>query len=204
MDADTTESLHHLVVARALDEYGCRGVRTNGIDIGAAIDPVIIEDDDANRQLVAADRFDLHAGEPEGRVAFDGEHRLASLDRSGDGIAHADAHDPPGADVDPLARLIHIDDAAREIERVGAFIDQNGVRPLLDDSAQHAERAVIVHRRVVVHQPRRHLGDVFFPLRTDRLHPIGRRGWPIAAHGRKQRGYAGADVADHGSDDFDV
>src|SRR6267378_5217447 len=144
MDADAAECFHHLVVARALDEHGRRGVRANGIDVGAAIDAIIVEDDDADRQLVAADRLDLHAGETERRVAFDGEHRLAGLDGGCDRIAHADAHHAPGADVQALARLIHVDDAAREIERVGAFIDQNGIRPLFDDGAQRTERAVVV------------------------------------------------------------
>ena len=147
IDADAAERLHHLVVARALDEHGRRRVRADVVDVGAAIDAVVVEDDDADRQVVPADRLDLHAGEAEGGVAFDREHRLAGLDRGGDGIAHADAHDAPGADVEALARLIHVDDAAREIERVGAFVDQDGVGPLLDDGAQHAERAVVVHRR---------------------------------------------------------
>ena len=67
------------------------------------------------------------------------------------------------------------DDAAREIERVGAFVDEDGVGPLLDDGAQHAERSVIVHRRIVVHQPRRHFGDVVVLLGLDRAGPFGRR-----------------------------
>src|SRR3546814_8176835 len=45
-----------------------------------------------------------------------------------------------------------VDRTAREVERVGAFVDQDGVRPLLDDGAQRAQRAVIVHRRFVVHE----------------------------------------------------
>jgi hypothetical protein len=54
-------------------------------------------------------------------------------------------------------RLVDVGDAA-QIERVGAFVDEHRVRALLDDGAQHAKRAVIVHGHVVVHQPRRHLG----------------------------------------------
>src|SRR5213075_2089719 len=99
--------------------------------VSAAIDAVIIEDHDADRELVAADRLDLHAGEAERRVAFDGEHRLAGLNRRSDCITHTDAHDAPSADVDALARLIDVDDAAREIERVGALVDEDRVRPLL-------------------------------------------------------------------------
>ena len=110
--------------------------------------PSLLKIDDADRQLVPADRLHFHAGETEGAVAFDREHGLAGLHRGRDGIAHADAHDAPGADVQALARLIHVDDAAREIERVGTFVDQDGIRPLHDDGAQGAERAVEVHRRV--------------------------------------------------------
>src|SRR5260370_1189528 len=80
-------------------------------------------------------------------VAFNRKHWFAGLYRGANGEAHADAHDAPGADVEPFARLIHVDDAAREIERVGAFIDQNGIWPLLDDRAQRAQRAVEVHWR---------------------------------------------------------
>ncbi len=154
--------------------------------------------------MVAADRLHFHAGEAERAVALEREHRLAGLDRGGDGKSHADAHDAPGADVEPLARLVHVDDTARQIERVGTLVDEDGIRSLLDDAPQGAERAVVVHWRLVVHQPRRHFGDIFFPLRTDGLHPISRRSRPVAAHRRKQRRHAGADIADHGSDDLDV
>src|SRR5258708_15669974 len=165
IDANAAERLHHLVVARTLDEDGGRDIRATGrIDVGSAIDAVIVEDDDADRQIVAADGFDLHAGETKGAVAFHREHGFAGFDRSSYSKTHADAHHAPGADVEPLARLVHVDDAAREIEAVGAFIDENGVRPRLDDGAQRTERAVVIHRRFVVHQPRRHFCNVFFPL----------------------------------------
>src|ERR1051326_2265305 len=177
--ADAAEGFRDLVVARAFDERGRRRIRAaGGIDVGAAIDAVVVEDDDADRQLVAADRLDFHAAEAEGAVAFDREHRLAGLDRGGDPEPPADAHDAPGADVEALARLVHVDHAAREIERIGAFVDENRVRPLFDDLAQRSERAVIIHRRGVLHQPRRHLGDVFLLLGVDRRHPVGRRRRP--------------------------
>src|SRR5712672_2129437 len=187
IDADATESLDHLVVTRTLHEHRRRRIRTCGIDVGAAINAVVVEDDDADRQLVPADRLHFHAGEPEGAVAFDREHGFAGLDRGPDRIAHADAHYAPGADVEALARLIHVDDAAREVERVGALVDQNGFRPLLDDGAQHAERAVVIHRRVVVHQPRGHLRHVLFALLADGAGPIGRRSGPFVSHAGEQR-----------------
>src|SRR5262249_8917244 len=120
--ADAAEGLDHLVVTSALDEHGRRRIAACIVDVGAAIDAVIVEDDDADRKLVTADRFDLHAGEAERAVAFDAEHLLAGLDRGGDGITHADAHDAPRADVNALARLIHVDDAAREVALVPAFV----------------------------------------------------------------------------------
>src|SRR5467141_3445288 len=99
VDANAAECLHHLVVTRVPDEDGRRNVRTpGGIDVGSAIDAVIVEDHDADRQVVAADRLHFHAGEAERRVAFDREHRLAGLYCRRDGIAHADAHHAPGAD----------------------------------------------------------------------------------------------------------
>src|SRR5215472_4718828 len=116
IDADAAESLHQLVVARPLDENGRRRVRAGVVDVGAPIDAVIVEDNDANRQLVSADRLDLHAGETERAVALDRQYRLAGLDSRGDRIAHTDTHDAPGTDVQTLARLVHIDDAACEVE----------------------------------------------------------------------------------------
>src|SRR5215813_11135506 len=51
--ADTAECFRDLVVARALDEDGRGRVRTaGGIGVGAAINAVVVEDDDANRKTV--------------------------------------------------------------------------------------------------------------------------------------------------------
>ena len=61
IDADAAEGLHHLVVTGALDEHGRRRIGADRVDVGAAVDAVIVEDDDADRQLVAADRLDLHS-----------------------------------------------------------------------------------------------------------------------------------------------
>src|SRR5216684_5545757 len=46
VDADAAERLHHLVVARSLDEDSRRYIGAAGrIDVGSAIDAVIVEDD---------------------------------------------------------------------------------------------------------------------------------------------------------------
>jgi hypothetical protein len=205
VDADAAERLHHLVVARALDEHGRRRIRSaRHIDVGAAIDAVIVEDDDADRQAVAADGLHLHPAEAERAVAFDREHRLAGFDRGRNRRTHADAHHAPGADVEALARLVHVDDAAREIERVGAFVDQDRIGTLLDDGAQNAQRAVIIHRRFVVHQTRRHLRDVLVLLGIDRVEPVGGRRRPVAAHLLEKRRHARADIAHQRCRDLDV
>src|SRR5262249_56445218 len=109
---------------------GCGRLGTAaGINVRAAINAVVVEDDDANRQVVPTDRFDFHAAETKGAVAFHCEHRLASFHRSRDSKSHADAHDAPGTDVQTLARPVHVDDAPPEIERVGAFVYEDGIRP---------------------------------------------------------------------------
>src|SRR6201999_2186218 len=95
-----------LVVAGALHEHGrCRIRTTGGIDVGAAVDAVVVEHHDANRQAITADRLDFHAGEPEGAVALHRKHGFAGFDRRRDGETHADAHDTPGANIEALARL---------------------------------------------------------------------------------------------------
>src|SRR5262249_19328866 len=118
--------------------------------------------------------------------------------------ARADTHDAPGADVQAFARLVDVDDATGEVEGVGAFVDEDGVRPLFDDGPQCTEGTVVVHRRRIFHQPWCHFGDVLFPLGIDGADPVSRRRRPVAAHALKKRRYAGADVADHRSDDLDV
>src|SRR6185437_10004473 len=120
---DAAEGLDESVVARAFDEDERRRVRAAArIDVDTAIDTVVVEDDDADRQVVPADRLYLHAAEAEGAVAFDREHLAAGFDRGGDGLTHADAHHAPGADVEALARLVDVDDAPREVERVGSLV----------------------------------------------------------------------------------
>src|SRR3546814_7709114 len=102
-----------LVVARPLHSFGDRRVgAAGGIDVGAAVDAVVVEDNHEDRQVVAADGLHLHAGEAEGAIALDGEHRTTGLHRGRDGLDYADAHDATGADVQALAGLVNVDDAA--------------------------------------------------------------------------------------------
>jgi len=202
--ADAAEGLDHPVVAGIRHEHRGGRIATGRVGVGAAIDAVVVEHHDADRQAVPADRLDFHAGEAEGAVALDAEDRLAGLDGCRDGEAHADAHDAPGADIQALARLVHVNDAPGEVEGVGALVDQDRVGPLLDDGAQRPERGVEVHGRGVAHELRRHLGDVRLTLGLERLDPIGRGLLPALAHAVEERLHAGGDVADDGRHDLDV
>src|SRR5437667_12815743 len=93
------------------------------VNVIAAIDAAVVEDYSDNRQMVAADGFDLHSAEAERAVAFDGDHGLAAHHGRADGISHAYAHYPPRPTVETFARFAHVDDVSTEIERVGPFID---------------------------------------------------------------------------------
>src|SRR3546814_1496053 len=87
VDADAAETLHHLVVAGALHEGGDRSVgAAGGIDVGAAVDAVVVEDHHADREVVAADGLHLHAGEAEGARSEEHTSELQSLMR----ISYAD------------------------------------------------------------------------------------------------------------------
>src|SRR6266849_8238937 len=102
---DTAKGFDQLVVARVLHQDGWRGIgATATVHIVAAIDAAVVEDDGDDRQVIAADGFDLHAAEAEGAITFDGHDRLAADHRRADGVAHADAHHPPGPAIKALAR----------------------------------------------------------------------------------------------------
>ena len=197
-DALAAEGFHQQVVARVLDEDGRGGVLAAGaVDVGALVDAVVVEDDHAHRQVVAADRLDLHAAEAEGAVALDRDHRLAGRHGRGDGEAHADAHDAPGAAVQALARLVHVDDAAREVERVGAFVDDDRVGPRLDDrrGSRRARRGSSSARSALASVSA--IFDRFLSLRCAiaPVHCAGGLAQP-AVDARDEGRDAGADVAD--------
>src|SRR6266480_1882566 len=83
--AHAAEGLDQLVIACALDEHGGCHIRAAGwIDVGAAVDAVVVEDDHAHRQVVAADGLDFHPGEAESAVALDRDHRQAADHGGGD------------------------------------------------------------------------------------------------------------------------
>ena len=129
---------------------------------------------------------------------------MAGLDCRRNGGTHADTHDTPGANVEPFARLVHVDDRAREIQRIGTLVHQDRIGALLDDGLQHAQRTMKIHRRIVVHQLRRHLGDIGLDLGPDRARPFRRRGLPVGAHALEQRRDTTANIADQRGRDLDI
>src|SRR5271154_5133792 len=96
--------------------------------------------------MVTADGLVLHSAETERAVALDGDDGLAARNSRADGIAHADAHHSPRSAVEAFARLVHVDDVAAEIERIGPFINDVDVRLVGEDIADRAKCAVKVHR----------------------------------------------------------
>src|ERR1700680_3944211 len=89
-----TEGLHQFFVARALDEHQGGWIGSSGrIHFVAAVDAVVVQDHDADRQVVAADRLDFHAGETEGAVALDRDHLLAADHGRRDRKAPTEAHE---------------------------------------------------------------------------------------------------------------
>ena len=69
-------------------------------------------------------------------------------------------HHAPSANIKPFARLVNIDDATRKIQGIGPFIDQDRVRPFLDNGPQRAKRTVEIHWYSVAFQ----LGGHFFKV----------------------------------------
>src|SRR5271163_2935420 len=120
MMAAAAEGFDQFIVARPSHQNGRRGIGASAaVNVVTAVDAAVVEDHDDNRQMVTADGLDLHSAEAEGAVAFDGDHGLAANDSRADGVTHADAHYAPRSAVQTFARLVHVDDIATEIERVG-------------------------------------------------------------------------------------
>src|SRR3989442_721472 len=86
-------------------------------------DETVVEADSDNRERIAANGLDLHATETEGAIAFDGNDRLTARHSRADGITHTYTHHTPSPGVETLARLVHVDNVAAEVERIGPFID---------------------------------------------------------------------------------
>ena len=106
-EALAAEGLHHLVVAGAVDQRVRLHVEHRVFrDLRhARADAAIVEHDDLDREVVAAERLHLHAGEADRRVARDLDDRPVGMhDAGGDGEAHADAHRAVAAGVEAGAR----------------------------------------------------------------------------------------------------
>src|SRR6185312_9853929 len=158
--ARAAERLDELVVAGADRQRRWGGVGGDGVDVVAFVDAAVVEHHDHDRQVVAAYRFQLHAGESECAVALDRDDRTTGFDGGGDGVAHADAHDSPGAAVEAVPRQVHVYDVAGEVEGVGALVDDVGLRVRPKHVADRSQRTVELHRVWIWGQSLRHLGGV--------------------------------------------
>src|SRR3989442_16039251 len=106
----------------------------------------MVEGDGRDRQLIAGDGPDLNAAKAEGAVPFDGHDRLAADDGRADGVAHADAHNAPGAAIEAFARHAHVDDVAGDVQRVCPLVDEIDVRFIGEHAFDDAEGTVEIHR----------------------------------------------------------
>src|SRR5207248_8695196 len=168
--APAAERLDDPLVTRIAQEAGRRIGPALGI---AAIDAVIVEDDGRHRQVVTADRLDLHAAEAKGAVALDRDDGLARYRGGADRVAHADPHDAPGTAVEAMARHVHIDDVAAEIERVGALVDDVDIGMRGKRVADGAQGGRKIHRAGIGVEARRHALDVLLLALADLVDPGG-------------------------------
>ena len=99
---------------------------------------------------------------------------------------------------------MYIDNGACKIESVGTFIDQDRIWIVVDDCTQRTQSTMVIHRRVIVLQPRRHALDVRVFLILDLGDPLARWSGPILAYASEQRLNARSYITNHGRRDFDV
>ena len=159
-----------------LHQDGRRGVgATAAVDIVAAIDAAVVEDDGDDRQVIAANGFDLHAAEAEGAVTFDGHDRLAADDRRADRIAHTDAHHPPGPAIKAFARHAHVDNVAGDVQRVCPLVDEIDLRLVGEHAFDGAESTVEIHRVGVGGEVGRHELYVVLLVLSELIEPCGTR-----------------------------
>src|ERR1700733_1880416 len=172
--ACAAESLDEFVIARGLHEdHRCRIYSSATVHVIAAVDTAVVEDDDDNRKRIAANGLDLHAAETECAIALDGNDRFAARHGRADGIAHTDTHHAPGSTVEALARLVHVDNVAANIERVGAFIDNINLWFVVENVADRAKCAREVHGAGVGIEAGRHPFNVVLFTLSNRFDPGG-------------------------------
>src|SRR5258708_1636850 len=74
--ADSPERFDQLVVPSVLNEASRR--RGNGSRSVPVVNAIVVEDQDHDRQAVAADRLDLHSAESKRDIAFDRDGRIST------------------------------------------------------------------------------------------------------------------------------
>src|SRR5438132_8105166 len=158
----------HLVVASVRNEASRRRLSARLI---AAVNPVVVDNQGHDWEPVSADRLELHSAESEGAVTYDGHDPSTGHSGRGDGISHADAHHTPCTAIEALARLIHVDDVASEIESIGPLVDDGNVRFIREHIANRSEGTRETHRMWIGTQLRCHAGDILLFALIHRLQP---------------------------------
>jgi hypothetical protein len=123
-EALAAEGFHHPVLEGAVNE----GVRLQVEyrvfrDLGhAGADAAIVQHHDLDREVVANERFHLHAGEADRRVSGEVDDRPVGLgDGGGDGLAEPDPHRAVGAGVEAGTGVGDIQLGEADIHRAGAL-----------------------------------------------------------------------------------
>ena len=100
------------------------------IDIVTAINSAIVEDHDDDRQMVAANGFELHSAKAESAIYLNGHNRVTADDSRDDGIAHPDAHHAPRPAVQTLAGYGQLAAVRRHFgyRRLGWLLVREGYR----------------------------------------------------------------------------
>ena len=63
---------------------------------------------------------------------------------------------------------------------------------------------MVIHRDIVVLQPRCHACNIAFDLGRDLVKPLFGRGFPVVAHGIQERRYTRADITNNRRSDFNI
>ncbi|CAI8392437.1 MAG: Uncharacterised protein [SAR116 cluster bacterium MED-G04] len=103
-----------------------------------------------------------------------------------------------------MARAVNINDAAGEIQRVRAFIDEDRIRVIVDHFTQAAERTVVIHRHRVALEPSSHFFKVRLLFLAHCIEPAFRRFRPVIAHRLHHGIQHGTDITDQRGCDFNI
>src|SRR5438105_9751304 len=164
-EALAAEGFHHPVVAGAVDQRVGLHVEHRVVrDLRhAGADAAVVQNDDLDRQVVAAQRLHLHAGEADRRISRQVDDRTVRVhDGGGDRLAEAEAHRAVGAGVEAGTGVGDVQLGEADIHRAGALRTQD--RVLRHPGGDIAQGTEIVGRSFVVVDLRPNLRRVLLRL----------------------------------------